>query len=258
MKLKKSCLIVLLLTLSGCSFLPFLSSNDNNYKSNNNNNVVRKSVTIKIVDGDNISNKAITTGDYASIGEILKAGYGCDGYYDSEIDGVKYFDGSGKSVMEWQEDFPTTFYARWKAISSFDFSYTYTETQELNYHFSYGNVLNATLKSAEYQNMLKGNNNKNVVVNISFYGSETHAGNGWVIYFKTTSQYAEGNYNRSEIAKMYQGVKIEPTDSYQRFSAQATFSCRDAYAKGIYCFLVRGVTTGEGSISDMRMEFSFR
>ena len=168
MKLKKSCLIVLLLTLSGCSFLPFLSSNDNNYKSNNNNNVVRKSVTIKIVDGDNISNKTITTGDYASIGEILKAGYGCDGYYDSEIDGVKYFDGSGKSVMEWQEDFPTTFYARWKAISSFDFSYTYTETQELNYHFSYGNVPNATLKSAEYQNMLKGNNNKNVVVNISF------------------------------------------------------------------------------------------
>ncbi len=68
MKLKKSCLIVLLLTLSGCSFLPFLSSNDNNYKSNNNNNVVRKSVTIKIVDGDNISNKTITTGDYASIG----------------------------------------------------------------------------------------------------------------------------------------------------------------------------------------------
>lgn len=114
-------IITVTLCMCSCSFsvgTGGTSGGDNNSTSSTSQK--NKEVNIIIKNGDESISKTVKVGEKASITISGKREKYLDGIYDTEEgeEGTKYFDCLGNALVEWEESFPTTLYARWKDISS--------------------------------------------------------------------------------------------------------------------------------------------
>lgn len=265
--LKISVLICLSLsTLTSCSFLSSLFSNKNNNTEDNNKNesssdngaiISKKAINLTINYGDEEVKQTVYTKSYPKINEKLKKGYGCVGFYDSLHKGVKYFDGSGTAVMEWQEEFPTYLYAKWLPLSEFNNIMYAGNTYELSSYCFFGKYLSEKLNTPEYINALKANSDTKIKVSFTFYALETINDNRWTVYFKTDNKYEEENMETSQLVSEYQGKVFYPTNTFSHYSHEGYFTCEDVISNGIYVFITRGLATGSGTIGEYFLAISF-
>lgn len=215
-----------------------------------------KTVAITLYDGEEARSYEVTVGKQAAIGECIKHGYYSMGYYTAPEGGERYFSADGKSLSEWSESFPTVFYVQYAPIGDFSCTKSFldNEIHTLSYY------THARINTVgELGNALKGNLDKTIRVKLSFIASDTSGDEDWVIYYKNTQSYNEGNLISKAIAAKYHGFEIDVGSSYQSFSHISYIPASEIYAgEALVAFFNRGATFGDGKIKNIVFELSFQ
>lgn len=222
------CLSIVLLT--GCDFISEIIDK-----------ITPKELTI------NIDSKIYTTN--AFVGEEVKfeleeiptkAGYYLAGYYDSEVGGTEYLDCDGKSNGVWEEENPTTLYARWESVDNYCIinlawkSFSYFGKQFINA------AINPKLDSMNVVSALVGNWDGKIKAEFSFkmacpaycgVGDDPDKDTSRGFYF----QDSDGSDAEAYVKK---GINVHGLD-YNEFSFDIecdahTFGQAEDYADDIY------------------------
>ena len=194
-------------------------------------------------------------GKQAQIDECVKQGCYVKGYYTKPDGGERYFSADGKSLSEWDKSYPDEFYVQYAPIS--EFSYTTTFTKDKITTFSYN--LHATIAlKGELKNAISANLDKSIVIKVSFNAADTSGDEDWVVYYKNTDSYNEGNLRTNEIANKYHGFVIDADSTYKTYSGTSTIPASTVYAgESLVCFFSRGASFGDGKIKTITFEIVF-
>lgn len=108
-------------SISSCSLFynPTVNAGDptnNGSNPTNDADFTNEEVTITIYNDEDVNTFSVTTGKIAIVDTFSKPSYRLKGYYSQKDGGEQYFDGEGKSLVNWKKSFPTTLYAQWESI----------------------------------------------------------------------------------------------------------------------------------------------
>ncbi len=125
-----------------------------------------KTQTIAVYQDETSESYSVTFGKMAEIEIPSKQDYYFIGAYDAMEGGMKYFDEEGKSLLAWEETFPTTFYVRWGDISELKCTLNVFDNEPKSGGSSGQRTAKAVLDT-EFISALKGNFDKQLKIEYS-------------------------------------------------------------------------------------------
>ena len=216
-------------------------------------NSQNKSVTITLHDGAYSKEFSVIIDGTPSIDELTKTGYYSIGYYTSETGGEKYFDANGKSLTSWSIDYPTDFYVQYRPISELQLQSTHYSSDPKEITYYEGTIVKTT---PEFLTAMKCNPNSTLNVSTSFSVYDTK-NEDWVVYYKSTNKFEEGNLRANEIASKYNGYVFDATTSYASYSYTTQIPVSKMVTGDKMTFIYsRGAAIGKGAIKNLTINIS--